>query len=579
MWSMDFDFLQRLRMGGTVDGLAMTAVGAALLTTSPYFDIPTAVPLGMALVGGAMLGWRIFSHARENALLASNLNIRSSRLPIDIPRGHSLPDGLLFGYTTDKGLPVWVSDENLMRHVMIVGQSGVGKTVAGSFLMFQHLLRGGGAIFMDGKMNKDDLENIYRYCAWAGREHDLLVINPGNPDMSNTYNPILHGDPDEVVARILSLIPSTETDPGADHYKQAAAQGLSSILYAMRRAGFAYNFMDLTIMLINPKALEYLLNRCPPGPERTSLQIFLSQFRGKEGIDGKKLRDTFGGIGGRMYTFGSGDFGRILNTYTPEVNLYEALRENKIIYVMLPTMGKDVAATNFGKMIIGDLRTAVSWLQALPERQRPNPPILGFFDEAGSYVSQSWPRMFEQSRSAKVILMPAVQTLANLEAISPELKEMIIGNTWTKLFFKLGSQETAEESADLIGKYRAVARDIKVSSTHSESGRLLSVSADLGIGHASGAMMGEREEEVHRISPDDLKSLDKGECVMVYGGDRVYGVRIPQIRFNEDFLRRYPTVRINRKRPVYRKGIELFKHATNYLGASEQEAIGRGDGD
>ena len=574
---MDFDFIQRLRMGGTADALALSTIGASVLLTHPITGIETLLPsVAMAGLGGSMLGWRLFKDMRSQYALKSALKLKSSKLPIDVPRRASLPDGLLFGYTTDKGLPVWISDENLMRHVMIVGQSGVGKTVAASFLMFQQIQRGGGVIFIDGKMDSDNLEMLHKMCAWCGREHDLLVVNPGNPSMSNTYNPILYGSPDEVVSRILSLIPSTETDPGADHYKQAANQGLSTILYALRRAGFAYNFIDLVILLISPKAMEYLVNRTPPSDEKTSLQLFLSQFRGKDGIDVKKLRDTFGGIGGRMYTFGTGDFGKVLNNYAPEVNLYEAIRENKIIYFMLPTMGKAEAANNFGKMVIGDLRTAVSWLQALPEWQRPDPPILGFFDEAGSYVSQSWARMFEQARSAKIILMPAVQTLANLEAVSPELKEMVIGNTWTKLYFKLGSHDTAEEAANLIGKYRAVVRDLRGSSSHSESGRLVSVSADVGIGSGSSFMVGEREEEAYRVSPDDLKALDKGECVMTYGGNNVYGVRVPMIRLDLEFMKEVGNFKINHKRPAYRKGIDLFRQSHSYL-SSEERGILSGD--
>lgn len=571
---MDFDFLQRIRMGGTTDAIGLSSIGASVLLTHPAMGLDGVLPAAsIAGVGGAMLGWRIFKHMRETNVLKSALRLKSSKLPIDVPRKVSLPDGLLFGYTTDKGLPVWISDENLMRHVMIVGQSGVGKTVAAAFLMFQQIQRGGGVIFIDGKMDSDNLEMLHRICVWCGRGHDLLVINPGDPSMSNTYNPILYGSPDEVVSRILSLIPSTESDPGADHYRQAANQGLSTILYALRRAGFAYNFIDLVILLINPKAMEYLVNRTPPSDERTSLQLFLAQFRGKDGLDVKKMRDTFGGIGGRMYTFGTGDFGKVLNTYTPDVNLYEAMRENKIIYVMLPTMGKAEAANNFGKMVIGDLRTAVSWLQALPESQRPNPPILGFFDEAGSYVSQSWARMFEQARSAKIILMPAVQTFANLEAVSPELKEMVVGNTWTKLYFKLGSHDTAEEAAELIGKYRAVVHDIRGSSSHSESARLISVSGDMGIGNGSSLMIGERQEEVYRVSPDDLKALDKGECVMTYGGNHVYGIRIPMISFDREFVKEAGQFVVNRRSPYYRKGIDLFKHAHIYLDAEAKEAL------
>ena len=107
--------------------------------------------------------------------------------------------------------------------------------------MFQQIQRGGGLAFIDGKLAGDDIETIYQYCCWAGREQDLLILNPGTPSMSNTYNPILRGDPDEVASRILSIIPSTENNPGADHYKQSANQGITTIVAALQAAGLAYN--------------------------------------------------------------------------------------------------------------------------------------------------------------------------------------------------------------------------------------------------------------------------------------------------------------------------------------------------
>jgi len=187
-----------------------------------------------------------------------------------------------------------------------------------------------------------------------------------------------------------------------------------------------------------------------------NFRLFLDKYKSTSAkgidIDVNKLRDIFGGIAGRMYDFGTGTFGEVMNTYTPEANIFEAVKANKIVYVMLPTMGKNEQAQNFGKMVVGDLRTAVSWVQAMPESERPHPPYMVFADEAGSYVGQSWPRMFEQARSARIWLMPATQTRANFEAISKELEQMITGNTWTKVFFKMGTYETAEAAANIIGK-------------------------------------------------------------------------------------------------------------------------------
>ena len=576
---MSMDQILRSKIGGFKDTLALSSIGAGGLLTSPFFSsVPATLPLAMGAAGAAYVGNRVFDFWKNQLLLESKINIRSAT---DLAHG----DGLLLGFTTDTGQPVRVPDEDFMRHGFILGQSGVGKTVLGKLMMFQQIQRGGGLTFIDGKMNADDIQTIYQYCVWAGREQDLLILNPGNPSLSNTYNPILRGDPDEIAARILSIIPSTENNPGADHYKQSANQGITTLVAAMQAAGLAYNFIDFTILLMNHKAieeLETLLKKTQPhNPATKNFSLFLEQYKigGKPGmenvVDIKRMKETFGGLAGRMYLFGTGKFGDVMNTYAPEIDLFEAIRAKKIIYVALPTMGKNEAASNFGKMFLGDQRTAISWIQALPEEDRPNPPHFNFMDELGSYAVQSLARPFEQGRSAQMALFPAAQTLANLDVVSPDFKEMVIGNTWTKIFFKIGTQATAVECADLIGMKIGITKSLSGTQNESSSTPLLNVAPEGGTGAAAGISVGEREQEEYKVSPDDLKALGKGECIIQYGGDQIFNVRVPMISIDRKLQKEIGPIRINHFRRPSVKGADFFKNSDKYLGGSGLPTGGR----
>lgn len=571
---MSLASVYRAKIGGSLDTAALSACGLGALLSSPAF-VETAgrSSLGLAGVGAYHLTRRVLSFWEQSNILQSKIDVRSAA---NLVR----PDGLLLGYRTDTGEPVYLPDEDLMRHGLIGGQSGVGKTVLGKLIMYQQIMRGGGLAFVDGKMSGEDIHTIYQYCVLAGREQDLLILNPGNPDLSHSYNPILYGDPDEVSARILSLIPATENNPGADHYRQSSNQGITTLVSALQEAGLAYNFIDLTILLMNHKAIEELenrLKRTKGGAAATKmLSLFLEQYKGggKPGsglenmVDIKKMKDTFGGVGGRMFQFGSNKFGQVLNTYDPEINLFEAIRQNKIIYVALPTMGKNEAASSMGKMFLGDFRTAISWVQALPEDQKPAIPYIAFMDELGSYAVASLARPFEQARSARIALLPAFQTLANLETVSPEFAQMVLGNTWTKIFFKLGTQETAEPVAELIGKEIGIARSMSHSNTENASTPVMAVSPEGGTGTGAGTTEGEREEERHRVSPDDLKALDKGECIVLYGGDSVFNIRVPKIDVDPAMAREIGPIRINHKRPRQVEGADFFKNSDRYLGGN-----------
>jgi len=480
-------------------------------------------------------------------------------------------EGMSMGFCSDSGKELIIPMEDWMRHALILGQSGVGKTVMGEWIMMQQIISGGGLLWIDGKLDTDNLSSLRNMCAWAGRLDDLLVINPGDPSMSNTYNPVLYGDADEVASRVLSLMPSAENNPGADYYRQAANQGITTLVGAIQKTGRAYNFVDLTILLQNQRALAWLESIVPAtSHERKQLSIFLEQFKavtkdGAVNIDLKKVRDTFGGVGGRMHQFGSGNFGQITNSYAPEVNLFDVIRNNKILYVMLPTMGKQEAASNFGKMVVGDFRTAIAWVQALPKPQRPWPPFLGFFDEAGSYVTNSWARIFEQSRAAHLVMCPAAQTTANFEAISDELRAMVMGNTWTKMFFKIGEDDTGEKAAEMIGREQQVALSISKSGGGGQSrspkpgGGVSNESSNDSLGFS------ERVEEGYKVSPDDLRGLDKGESVVTYGGSKVYHVKVPRVTFDSKFIDGLGPVEINHFRPKFVRGLDLFKDVDRWL--------------
>jgi len=577
------DSFYQLRIGGTTDTIFVLFLVAAGLSTSP-FVVGSVPPLFIAVLTFCALSYftyRVMAPFVTRHLLKSGIDIPSHSSPMKPNEGKG---GFLIGYSTDTGEPIYVDDDNACRHFFIIGQSGVGKSVFGLLLMYQQIMRGGGLLFIDGKLDSDNIKQIWYYCQMAGRPQDFQVINPGDPDKSNTYNPILYGDPDEVSSRILALIPSTQNNPGADHYKQEANQGITTLVSALQRANLSYNMIDLSILLMNANALLELENKLSSTPgastseELKNYALFLDKFRvpdqrtGQLTIDIKRLKDTFGGIGGRLYMFGTGKFGKVMNTYDPDVKLFESILANKIIYVALPTMGKNEAANNFGKMVIGDLRTSISWVQALPETERPNPPFLCFMDEQGSYATDSLSRPYEQARAARIILCGAIQTLANLDVVSEEFAEMVKGNTWTKLFFKVGTQETALECAELIGMHMGIIKSLSDTTSSTTSASFLRATPESSNAKASGTAIGEREQEEYRVKPDDLKALRTGELVMTYAGSYLYNISVPRIIITPEAAKKFGEVMITRRTPNAIKGANFFVASERFLSTGQSAA-------
>lgn len=443
--------------------------------------------------------------------------------------------GIRLGFTKDQHKPLDIENDKLMRHLAIVGQSGVGKTVLGMNILWQQTARGGGWLFIDAKLDKDVRDQLAYMAHIFGRGDEFYVMNVDDPENSNTYNPLLSGDPDEISSRLLNLLPSSENNPGSDFYKQSANYALTVLIGALQAAKKRYTFMDLAIMLQSAAAIGKVESLVPlDSPAFMVLQVFLDQFKKKDKngvqVDVNKIKDILGGMSGRIAQFAQGKFGRVFNTTTPEIDLTDIVQNNKMCYVMLPTMGKDTAALNLGKMVLSDLRTAVAKMQGLTKAERPNPPFICFADEMGSYVMPGISRVFEQARSAGVMMIPAFQTFANLASVSSEFEEMIIGNTWTKCFFKLGSIDSATKAADLIGQQKKFQYSVSASQSESASAQALRVTPESSQSESGGVGESWRQTEEYRIAPDKLTRMGVGECV-VCSGSRTFHVATQAIEF------------------------------------------------
>lgn len=561
---------------GRNDAWALMALASGVAAANPWLAGDPAALAAAVLVpalGAASLtrktteGWlnRVDTAKREDFILKSDETFGDFAL--------SQRNGIRLGYTRDQGLPVDIADMFMGRHTAIIGQSGVGKTTLGEYILWQQITRGGGFIFIDAKIDADTRDRLAYMMEITGRADDLYVLNVDNPANSHSYNPGLSGDADEIASRFLNLLPSSENNPGSDFYRQSANHALTVIAGALKAGNKRYHFNDLAILMQSARAIQELERIVPLGSsERMALQVFLDQFRKKQGkeiqIDTDRLKTVLGGMSGRIASFAQGKFGKVFNTYTPEIDLTEIIRGNKCLYVMLPTMGKDTAALNLGKMILSDLRTAVYNIQNLRKADRPNPPFIVFADEMGSYVMPGIARLFEQARSANICMIPAFQTFANLRSVSPDFEDIIIGNTWNKVFFKFASKSSPETAAEIIGQHTTYIKSMSTSENEGASASNTRATPQGSASKGGGLSESFRETEDYRVKPDHLKSLGMGEAV-VLSGSRMFHVRTPMLNIPGK-LPEFRAIHRKVEMPVTEQGLDYTERYKEFLMGTEE---------
>lgn len=512
-------------------GLGAIAAGAGLVVPWTAQINPLLAGI-LAAAGAATLAWPRMANKTDKTDTTSKEGFIMPSDKVDPPcMGR---EGLRVGFTKDGNLPLDINNNFLARHTAIIGQSGVGKTTLIEYMLWQQTVRGGGWLFIDAKIDRDTRDHLGYMAKITGREDDLFILDISSPQESHTMNPLLSGDPDEVASRLMNLVPSSESNPGSDFYRQSANHALTVIVSALQAAKKLYHFGDLAILMQSAKALEALERLTPPGAERRSLSVFLDQFRSrnKNGVEINvdKLKNTLGGMAGRIALFAQGKFGEVFNIYAPDIVLESIVLENKMLYVSLPTMGKDTAALNLGKMVISDLRSAVANIQNLPKSKRPLIPFLAVLDEMGAYVMEGVARLFEQARSAGIALVPAFQSFSQLNKVSPDFADIVIQNTWNKIIFKFGTNDGAEQAASLLGQEIQRQKSINLTGSESSGSQSLRTRPDSSLSEGGGLGLSWREMQDFRISPDKIMSLGMGE-VFAVSGARVYHMRTPMLTY------------------------------------------------
>jgi hypothetical protein len=466
----------------------------------------------------------------------------------------------------DKRRELWLEGhDNMTRHCLGIAATGGGKTNFLTLILKQQMMRGGGAIHIDGKNSKEAIIDFLNLARQHNRWHDVRIINIDDASLSNTYNPLLRGDADELTARIMDLIP----EKGGDSYfRSQAVSGLRAMAGVVRDMNMPLHFGDMLIFMQNKSALRWLLQNGPK--DSREYQQFKGWYEGMQEIDRrtgamvlneKKHQHAFGDLIGRLNPFGTGHTGRVLNNYNPEVDLYQAIHENALIYVALPMLSKQTISSDFAKLFMSDLKTAIGKIQN--DDMKPAPTFLTLMDEFSSYAMPSLAPVFEQARSANVCLFPFIQTFSSLKdrekGLGEDFANKIIGNTWNKICFKLNDHESREEMSKLVGQHKAA----NYSESHGQKVGFASGQDDASIlrtgtrGLDYSKSVTYDYEEI--VRPEEFGALDvkRGEAIFI-GGENVYKLRVPLVQVPKlSYISQSDALDFPRFRMPFKKGLNL----------------------
>jgi conjugal transfer pilus assembly protein TraD len=391
------------------------------------------------------------------------------------------------GIDLETGNPLYLTDAQRRLHVEITGTTGTGKTESAILpWTYQDIRAGKGAIIIEAKGSIEFYRKLYTLCKQDNRcRQRFNFCNLSDPATSNTYNPLFRGSAVELKDRIMGAFDWSE-----QFYKDRAESTLLTILQAVEATGKKITFMDLYLLFTEIHALEELYRQVP--------DQFLKWNLGSKVLgDFKQVQKVCEGFISKLNLMSLGGVARIINTYTPDIDLLEIYRNNEVVYFCLPTNLIGETAKAFGRMLLMDLRSTAGYIEQGQARRHFFP---AFIDEFAEFASIGFVTWLNKSRSTGVAIHIAHQSFGDLKQVNPSFVDQVTDNTNIKMVFRVNSPDTAEAFSTQLG----------TETTWKETEQ---IDKSLLLQH-QGTKGSLREVEEFVVHPNVIKKLPMGRAVI-----------------------------------------------------------------
>jgi hypothetical protein len=556
--------LYRLIYGLTRDKKAYTTKRLQMLTNAGMIFVPFAYLVNFALIRAgfdlSIISVLAIMFIIFLVIIASTPRLYLSHRKITLEEHQTkIEDVKREPFSLYLTSTIFIPGHQRFRHLEMIGLTGAGKTRYGIYpAIFQDVVNGAGVFIYD---IKSDMQNdIKKYVSYANRDYDLMIYTLGNPD-GETYNPLANGSPPEISGRVFTtFFPPTEISN--EFYKGKAKVFLDCIVALLKRKYPVITFKDLYLLLLHP--LTLLKTLCLEVPDTLEAQTLLQE------LSEEKLDQNISGLRLKIGQFVLPDWAKQINTTQPDIRMDKLLVDNKILLFQASSGKYQADYKPISILALKDIQTEI----ARRYDSKPEKPFFIYLDEFYNVIYPDFGEMINKARSAKVGLILAHQSIGDLERCGEEIRNIIIDNTVHKLIFKVGTPETAEFYAKLLGT-RLVKKQVE---SHKDDGKV--------------AGFTDKEEREFLIDPDTIKNLktdsenDTAEAILIIETNKgrlfgKYTLDSIQVDFTGHTLLPKPT---NKKQGLdtnlgaylhltERKGSNYFKNTTEVISDKETTDI------
>lgn len=451
------------------------------------------------------------------------------------------PDGsIYFGTLVTTSQELWAKFETSLRHILVLGTTGAGKTEFLLSIFSSFLAIGTGGIYSDGKGTANLMYAIFNFARIMGAEDDVHYLNYSKentatrPDPANfqshTCAPYSTGSADNGTQLTVSLMPE---DSGGNNkvFQEAAVALIAAVFPALT------DLRELGILHITPGVIRMYSNYdrfCElmrdPLITHKSREAMLGFIRTRSGYTDSKSADKQPEEVTKQFGFAQAYFTRALqllsdsyaeiyNDPCADLDFIDLVLNDRILVNILPSMSKSPQEMgNLGKINLTSIRNALSVglsadVQGTHEdvvetlATNTDVPVICINDEIAFYLANGFMITAAQARSLKMVMLFSSQEFASIINESKKEGEQMWANTRLKfLMASEGDDETIKRFLSSAGKVWAFVRG-GLKRNESDDGVLM---RDFVNGDSVSL------QQVDKMEVDDVRQLNEGRAAFLY---------------------------------------------------------------
>ncbi len=373
----------------------------------------------------------------QNAALNATPQLKQSQAisapaPADMGR-----EGTLLGVNNFRNVetPIYMQDEDRLRHLYVIGQTGTGKTVFLKNLIIQDIKRGNGCCFIDP--HGTDIESILANIP-KERFKDVIYFDPSHTERPMALNMLEYdrSKPEQktfVVNELFSIfqklyggVPESLGPMFEQYFRNAT-------MLVIEDPDTGCTLLDVSRVMTNKAFRDLKIANC----KNPVVVQFWKEIAEKAGGEAS-LANIVPYITSKFDVFLANDIMRpIIAQEKSSFDFRKIMDDKKILLVNL-SKGRlgDINANLIGLILVGKILMAA--LSRVDLVGKDFPPFYLYIDEFQNITTDSISTILSEARKYKLSLNVAHQFIAQLQ---DKIRDAVFGNVGSMVSFRVSSED------------------------------------------------------------------------------------------------------------------------------------------